>query len=464
MVYGVSSAACRSWQYFCMPERNEKPAAGNQYAFCEAGENMGCEGRILYRNPDGRNDMDLSCSPWDQQGSVPAVWDTHDKRGSSHWNSGGSSGGGDSDHCIGMADSALDVLLSEDWICTDFPDGNGSKCASGNLGSIEKYLVAGSVFFWTAADVSGSENSAEWASRGTGERDVPPGSAVAVGHIAGNRNLNRTILEYKHRNSSVVSKKGGNRMGKIRAELLKYQRTVLLWMHLGIPILGAGIFLLYGRISGIGAWSKLSLYAETLAIVFPAVSAVVCALAAEQEKQAGNLYHVLCMPGRKWKGMGIKYLVLCGLGFAALVLALGLYGAGAAAGMIQPAGGVRLYLCLAGVLMLSQLVLYAWHLVLAVQFTNGVCIGIGITESLLAALLMTGLGDGIWYWIPCSWGGHFTEYLIQYQAGSGAAEGIRNFIRQDAPRAAGMAVILTAAGLLAGLIWCFCFEGGSIED
>lgn len=253
-------------------------------------------------------------------------------------------------------------------------------------------------------------------------------------------------------------------MGKIKAELLKYQRTALLWMHLGIPVLGAVLFLFYGRISGIGAWRKISLYVETLSIVFPAVSAIVCALAAEQEKRAGNLYHVLCMPGGKWKGMGVKYLVLCGLGFAALVLALGLYGAGAAAGVIQPAGSIRLYLYLAGILMLSQFVLYAWHLVLAFQFTNGVCIGIGITESLLAALLMTGLGDGIWYWIPCSWGGHFAEYFIQYQAGYGAAEGIRDFIRQDVPRAAGIAAAFTAVGLLAGMIWCFCFEGSGIED
>lgn len=253
-------------------------------------------------------------------------------------------------------------------------------------------------------------------------------------------------------------------MGKIRAELLKYQRTALLWMHLGIPILGAGFFLIYGRISVIGAERKFSLYIETLAIVFPAISAIICALAAEQEKRAGNLYHIFSLPGKKWKGMGIKYLVLCGLGLVALTLALGLYGAGCAAGITQPAGSIRLYLELTGILMSSQLLLYAWHLILAFQFTNGICIGTGVTESLLAALLMTGLGDGIWHWIPCSWGGHFAEYLIQYQSEYGAAEEIRNFIRQDIPRATVIAGGIMAAGVLAGMLWCTRFEGSSIED
>lgn len=28
----------------------------------------------------------------------------------------------------------------------------------------------------------------------------------------------------------------------------------------------------------------------------------------------------------------------------------------------------------------------------------------GIFESLVSALFITGLGDGIWQWIPCGWG------------------------------------------------------------
>ena len=76
-------------------------------------------------------------------------------------------------------------------------------------------------------------------------------------------------------------------MGKIKklvgSEFLKLKGTWIFWIHLGVPVAGAGLFLLYGVAAKREWQSVLEFYAETLAIVYPSVSAIICMQSVMQE-------------------------------------------------------------------------------------------------------------------------------------------------------------------------------------
>ena len=54
-------------------------------------------------------------------------------------------------------------------------------------------------------------------------------------------------------------------------------------------------------------------------------------------------------------------------------------------------------------LWIGSLLQYPIHLFLNMRFSQSVSMGIGVAQSVLAALLITGLGEGIWQFVPCSW-------------------------------------------------------------
>jgi len=54
-------------------------------------------------------------------------------------------------------------------------------------------------------------------------------------------------------------------------------------------------------------------------------------------------------------------------------------------------------------LIVSTVILYLLHLVIAFLFDSGATIGLGIFEVLVSALLLTGLGDSIWQFVPAAW-------------------------------------------------------------
>ena len=70
-----------------------------------------------------------------------------------------------------------------------------------------------------------------------------------------------------------------------------------------------------------------------------------------------------------------------------------------------------LYVEISFILFSCQIFIYIWHLFLNFRFSKGASIGIGIIESLLAALMLTGMGDVIWKYMPCAWGARLCNYF-----------------------------------------------------
>lgn len=78
------------------------------------------------------------------------------------------------------------------------------------------------------------------------------------------------------------------------------------------------------------------------------------------------------------------------------------------------------YLLAAFILIMNSVVLYTFHLFLAMRLNKGVTIIAGILESIIAALFLTGLGDKIWVYMPCAWASRFITNMISVSTGEQA--------------------------------------------
>lgn len=103
-------------------------------------------------------------------------------------------------------------------------------------------------------------------------------------------------------------------------------------------------------------------------------------------------------------------------------------------------------------------------LFLAMRFGSGACLAAGVTQSLIAALLFTGLGDGLWMWFPCGWSGHLLLYYVKWKTESEvfkmAGEMLKEQIRTGVLSMVGM----TITGLILWCIWIQHHDRKSISQ
>lgn len=186
-----------------------------------------------------------------------------------------------------------------------------------------------------------------------------------------------------------------------QSEIYKILHSSLLYVHLLIPVLGMTVFLSYFSFASRSEVDNISLYIESLALVFPFLIAVVTAMSSEMEAHAGFFQRLLTVPFAKSKIHLSRLLILLIMGFLATILAV----MGFAVIFIRMGNhgfSASFYAEVAVLLFIGNLPLYLLHYMLSFSFHKGVGIGIGIVGSLLSALMVTGLGDNIWFCVP--WG------------------------------------------------------------
>lgn len=66
------------------------------------------------------------------------------------------------------------------------------------------------------------------------------------------------------------------------------------------------------------------------------------------------------------------------------------------------------------VMWVSSAGMYVMHIFLNLWRPKSVSLCIGLVESIVSALMLTGLGEGIWQFFPCSYGGHWESFLMRY--------------------------------------------------
>lgn len=243
----------------------------------------------------------------------------------------------------------------------------------------------------------------------------------------------------------------------VRAEIWKMRHTLLTWIHVLIPLLGITVFLIYYSFAGWSEEGKISGYVQVLSITFPLLISVVCSLSVEMEEQ-GHFQTLLGAAVHKLEPLLAKWIVLAGMGLGAMLLAVGGFAAGygiMTGRMIYTPGQ---YLGIAAVLWLGGANLYLLHLFLNLAFSKHISMCAGTAELLVAALFLTGLGEGRWQFFPCSWSGRWSGYLLLYWKGTAAVSAGFMF------RSFCVGAVLTA--VLWGMIflWYHFYEGRQCHD
>ncbi len=185
-------------------------------------------------------------------------------------------------------------------------------------------------------------------------------------------------------------------------ENYKMKHTILPIMHVGIPLVGSILFLLYyGAVSWDGI-TQVSCFMEIVGLGYPFLVSLICSRSMRLEE--GNHYQTfLGGSAGRIPALLAKCVSLQLFGLAAVILGIGFFGLGEIyllgntdiPAMAYPVGILALWI--------GSLLQYPIHLFLNMRFSQSVSMGIGVAQSVLAALLITGLGEGIWQFVPCSW-------------------------------------------------------------
>ncbi|MFZ2264173.1 MAG: hypothetical protein WAV63_10880, partial [Trichococcus flocculiformis] len=107
----------------------------------------------------------------------------------------------------------------------------------------------------------------------------------------------------------------------------------------------------------------------------------------------------------------------------------------------------------------SNIFLYILHLFLSFRFSKSVSIGVGIAESLVAALFLTGMGDGRWPFLPSSWSIRFIGSLLMKYQNTGSI-----LLDQDLKLGIIISIVLTFLSFTIMLVWFKNWEGSRTEE
>ncbi len=192
----------------------------------------------------------------------------------------------------------------------------------------------------------------------------------------------------------------------IRSDFQKFRHTSMPWIHILIPLAAAVLFVSYYSVSPWNSETKISGYFEVIGVAFPLMIGLISGKAVEQEGQAGSFQVMLSCTKSRAVAYSSKLIVLLLPGIVSVAIATGTFAVG------FKTVSVIMYFKAGGLLFTGSIFLYILHLFISLQYGRGASIGLGIVESLISALALTGLGDGIWYYIPCTWSARLCDCLV----------------------------------------------------
>lgn len=102
--------------------------------------------------------------------------------------------------------------------------------------------------------------------------------------------------------------------------------------------------------------------------------------------------------------------------------------------------------------------LYVIYTFLAFRFGKNACISLGVVGSLLAVLLRTGLGQGVWHLIPFGWGANIVEIFIF----SNFSKDRINQVSIDTH--SGLVFVVTVISIIFLFIWFRRYDGRTTAD
>lgn len=204
----------------------------------------------------------------------------------------------------------------------------------------------------------------------------------------------------------------------VKSDFMKLNHTPFYWIHIIVPLITVLIFLGYYSYSKLNPISKVNGFFEAISLGFPLLIGIITSLIMEQEIKAGKLKELISTENSRWICLFSKIVVVIISGALAFALAAGGFYMGFQYILKQNVLPPNFYIKIVLIIFLSQIFLYIFHLWLSIRFGSGASIGIGIFESLIAGLFITGLGDGIWQYVPCSFAVRFCDNFFIKESGS----------------------------------------------
>lgn len=197
----------------------------------------------------------------------------------------------------------------------------------------------------------------------------------------------------------------------VKSDLYRLFHSLLLYIHIFIPTAGICLFLWYYSYSIWNELDKLSAYIQALSICYPVLIGIITSNLADMEQKAANFQTLLSTPMQKCIPHLTKLATLIAFGFASTLFSLLAFGYG-----FRLLGYTTFHLVFfiftAIPLLVSVFPLYVLQYIVSFVFGKGYSLGLGIVGSLLAALLQTGLGDGLWSFLPWGIAARFSESLL----------------------------------------------------
>lgn len=178
-----------------------------------------------------------------------------------------------------------------------------------------------------------------------------------------------------------------------RAALMRLARSPLMPVHLACGLAGGAACGWYFSTARWDPAFGADAYVQLLGAMMPLMASIVCALALDEERQAGHLANLTAVPTRGRTILAYYAALVC-MGAVALAVALGLFAAILAAAGRLTLGAGTLALAWLGCL-LGSLPLYALLMALALRFGRNATIAVGAVGLVLAFFSVGGLAHGL---------------------------------------------------------------------
>nr|WP_273041663.1 lantibiotic immunity ABC transporter MutG family permease subunit [Paenibacillus sp. 23TSA30-6] len=244
----------------------------------------------------------------------------------------------------------------------------------------------------------------------------------------------------------------------MRADFKKIKYTFLVWVHLVLPVLCALIFIAYFSYSRERDPLHLyTFYMEAIGMAFPLLIGVICGMAVSQEEQAGK-FQVLLGAVSRLTSYSSKLVMLLIMGMISVFLALGFFVIGLK--YVLHLQNIRYSVFLEGgvLLMVSMITLYMIHLLASYLFGMGFSSVLGGAGFLLAGLMLTGIGDHIWQYIPWAWGARFMDYIGTLQLRTLSMDEVHS-LQNEMNSGKNILIYVTIIVFIISVLWFRLWEG-----
>ena len=185
----------------------------------------------------------------------------------------------------------------------------------------------------------------------------------------------------------------------IKIDFYKFYHSKIIKVHFIIPVLAMIPFLSYYSVSPWNELDKVISYIQIISMSFPLIISIILNMVYEQEKYLPHFSKLISIII-----LGLVSTLIAILGFGIMFYIMG-----------NDSIEISFYYKETLIVFSSNILLYMIQYLVVFYFGKGASIGIGIIGSLISALMLTGLGDGIWQVIPWAYSMRLSSYFILYK-------------------------------------------------